>query len=124
MKITKHRQEIIDALDRSEDALSASDLHTSLPHINLATIYRNLESFVTAGVIKKLNFGDLEAQYEIQEEPHHHAICNDCGKIIHFTVNDKKLIKEFALEGFNIKDIEITLRGNCIDCHLNSSIAK
>jgi len=80
MRITKHRQEILDVLDHSENGLSASAIHTSLPHINLATIYRNLESFVETGTVTKLNFGDNEATYEIQHEPHHHAICGKCNK--------------------------------------------
>jgi len=114
MRITKHRQEILDILDKSEEALSAADIHKSLPQINLVTIYRSLEYFIKAGEVKKLHLDGGEAQYEIQHEPHHHAICNDCNKVIHFTVNDKKLIQEFSLPGFDIKDIEITLRGNCL----------
>ncbi len=117
MKITKHRQEIIGLLDTCEEALSAAEIHAKLPHINLVTIYRNLEAFVAAGTITKLNLGDLEARFEIQAEPHHHAICEDCNKVIHFTVNDKKLVQEFSLPGFSIKNIEVTLRGACTHAH-------
>jgi len=117
MRITKHRQEIIDLLEASEEALSAAEMHTTLPHINLATIYRNLESFVEAGTVTKLNLGGDEARFEIQHEPHHHAICDTCQKVIHFTVNDKELIKEFALPGFAIENIEVTLRGTCTNKH-------
>lgn len=117
MRITKHRQEILDVLDHQEDALSAAEIHAHLPHINLATIYRNLESFVEAGDVTKVNFGDNEARYEIQAEPHHHAICDECNKVIHFTVNDTELIKEFVLPNFDIKNIEVTLRGTCTKGH-------
>ena len=119
MRITKHRQEIIDLLEHSEDAMSAADIFAALPHINLATIYRNLESFALAGTVTKLNLGGDEARFEVQHEPHHHAICDDCQKVIHFTVNDEELIKEFALPGFNIKNLEVTLRGVCTDKHQN-----
>lgn len=117
MRITKHRQEIIDLLEHSEEALSAADIFSALPHINLATIYRNLESFVLAGTITKLNLGGDEARYEVQHEPHHHAICDTCKKVIHFSVNDEELIKEFSLPGFAIKNIEVTLRGTCTGKH-------
>lgn len=117
MRITKHRQEIIDLLETNEEALSAAEIHTALPHINLVTIYRNLESFVEAGTITKLNLGGDEARFEIQHEPHHHAICNECNKVIHFSVNDEELIKEFSLPGFAIKNIEVTLRGTCTKKH-------
>ncbi len=117
MRITKYRQEIIDLLDSSEEALSAAEMHASLPHINLVTIYRNLESFVKVGTVTKLNLGGDEARFEIQHEPHHHAICNTCNKVIHFTVDDEELIREFALPGFSIKNIEVTLHGTCADLH-------
>ncbi len=112
MKQTKSRQEILAVLTKSQGALSANEIQKQLPHINLATIYRNLETFVTHRQIKKLSFAD-EARYEIQETPHHHAICAQCNEVIHFTLNDKKLIKEFALPDFTIEDIEITIRGKC-----------
>jgi Fur family transcriptional regulator, peroxide stress response regulator len=124
MRITKHRQEIIDLLELHEEALSAAEIHSALPHINLATIYRNLESFVEAGTVTKLNLGGDEARFEIQHEPHHHAICNDCQKVIHFSVNDAELIKEFALAGFAIKNIEVTLRGSCTGKHQPRTKAK
>ncbi len=117
MRLTKHRQEILDTLDKSEEALSAANIHSALPHINLVTIYRSLEYFVKAGEIKKLHLDGQEAQFEIQHEPHHHAICNECNKVIHFTVNDTELIKEFSLPGFDIENIEITLRGICNQKH-------
>lgn len=124
MKITKHRQEILDILDHQDNALSASEIHAALPHINLATIYRNLEGFVEAGTVTKLNFGGDEARFEIQDEPHHHAICAQCDKVIHFTVNDEELIKEFALPNFDIKNIEVTLRGSCLKNHQSKPTAK
>lgn len=115
MKMTKHRQEIMDQLEHSEEALSAASIHAALPHINLVTIYRNLEYFTTEKVVKKLNLGEAEAQYEIQHEPHHHAICDECGKVIHFSVENPDLMSEFALPDFNITDLEITLHGTCVE---------
>lgn len=113
MKMTKHRQEIMDQLEHSEEALSAASIHAALPHINLVTIYRNLEYFTTEKIVKKLNLGEGEAQYEIQHEPHHHAICDECGKVIHFSVSNPDLMSEFSLPDFNITDLEITLHGTC-----------
>jgi Fe2+ or Zn2+ uptake regulation protein len=113
MRTTKHRQEILKALEGANSALSAADLHLALPHINLVTIYRNLEIFSKERTIKKLHLNGQEAQYELQSEPHHHAICNECDKVIHFTTKDKELIKEFALPGFTIKELDVTLRGIC-----------
>lgn len=113
MKLTKHRQEILTHLQKIPNALSAADIHAALPQINLVTIYRTLEYLTTAGTIKKLYFDEGEAQYEWQEDPHHHAICTTCARVIHFTVNDSELVKEFSLPGFSITNLDVTLRGVC-----------
>lgn len=117
MRLTKHRQDILNQLEAGERAWSASELQAVLPHINLVTIYRNLEAFAEAGLVKKMNFSGKEAQYEIQHTPHHHAVCTDCERVIHFTVADEKLKQQFVLPHFNINDIEITIRGHCTNKH-------
>jgi Fur family peroxide stress response transcriptional regulator len=117
MRLTKHRQEIIQVLETSHGALSAADIKVSLPHINLVTIYRNLDTFAAAGIIKKLYLGDTEARFEKQHTPHHHAICDDCNRVIHFTLNDKELAKQFSISDFSIKDIEVTVHGVCTHKH-------
>ncbi len=113
MRLTKHRTEILNLLTHSEEALSAAMVHASLPHINLVTIYRSLEGFAEAGTIKKLHLGDQEAYYEHQEDPHHHAICSECGEVIHFTLQDKELKQEFSIPGFVVHELEVTVHGIC-----------
>lgn len=113
MRLTKHRQEILRTLSQSEHALSAAEIHSLLPHINLVTIYRSLDSFVAAAMIKKLHLGEQEAAYEIQHTPHHHAICDDCDRVIHFTVDEEALLSHFSFSDFTISDIDITVRGHC-----------
>lgn len=122
MRQTKHRQTILDFLDHTPHALSAAEIHAALPQINLVTIYRNLESFVKDGQVTKLHLGKNEATYEKQHEPHHHAVCSDCQKVIHFTLDDENLKKEFSLPGFDIKDIEITLKGSCKQSHQKAKV--
>ncbi len=113
MRMTKHRTEIMTALASSTEALSARALHHQLPHINLVTIYRNLEHFTTTGAVKKLTFDAQETLYEIQDEPHHHALCTTCGSVIHFTFPQQELAAEFDLPGFSVQDVEVTVRGVC-----------
>lgn len=119
MRLTKHRQEILKTLEK-RGAMSAGELKASLPHINLVTIYRNLENFTASGLVKKLFFGGDEAKYEIQHEPHFHAICTDCNKIIHFALDQEKLISLFKIPGFKVEDIEVTLHGSCQSTHKRS----
>lgn len=117
MRQTKHRQEILHVMETTHGTLSASDIHCALPHINLVTVYRTLETFVEAGLIKKLHFDSKEAVYEFQNHPHYHAICTDCEKVTHFTIDSKKLTKALGLSNFSINDVEILVRGQCTKRH-------
>ena len=83
------------------------------PEIDLTTIYRNLDLFTHDGLVKKLNLGDGEAQYEYKEDDHHHAICIDCDKVIHFTAPDEKIMELLEVKDFKPDGLEITLRGKC-----------
>lgn len=100
-------------LKMTHGALSAAAIHKKVPKVDLTTIYRNLDLFVKEGTAKKLNLGDSEAQYEYKADDHHHAICLDCDKVIHFTAPDEKIMELLKVKGFKPESLEITLRGVC-----------
>jgi len=117
MRTTKHRQEILDTLAVCHGTLSAQEVHTRLPHINLATIYRNLEAFSEVGIIKKMYLASGKAQYEYQKTPHHHAVCDTCDKVIHFTIPPQDLKKVVQVPGFAIDNVELVVHGSCTHAH-------
>lgn len=110
---SQKREKVLETLKRSHGALSASALHKKMPEMDITTIYRNLEIFVEDGLVKKLNLGSEEALYEYAEESHHHAVCTDCDRIIHFSVPEEEIKKLLDLKDFNTDSIEITVRGTC-----------
>lgn len=110
-RTSKKRQAILDTLKAKQRALTAAELHAALPGMNLTTIYRNLELFTNEKVIKKLQLGSQEARYEYQHEPHHHAVCERCEKVIHFTAPDAQIIKLLGLSDFTVDELEVTVRG-------------
>lgn len=107
------REKILKLLQHHHGALTVSELHKHVPEMNITTIYRNLELFVKDGLVKKINLGSDEAHYEYSKEPHHHAICTDCDKVIHFQVSDEKIKKLLDLPDFNAESVEITVHGTC-----------
>jgi Fe2+ or Zn2+ uptake regulation protein len=113
MRHSKHREEILSTLADKPGAFSAASLHTILPHINLVTIYRNLELLAGSGTIKKMFLRDGVAVFEYQAHPHHHAICTDCKKVIHFEAPDEQIKKLLGLSEFDITELELTVRGTC-----------
>lgn len=112
-RYSKKREAILQTLKQASGALSVNEIRTALPAVDVTTIYRNLDKFVQAGTVKKLLLASGEAYFEYQHEPHHHAVCTECKKVIHFTAPDAKLKKLLPLTDFDITDFEVTVRGVC-----------
>lgn len=113
IKLTEKRNKILAVLKNQHGTLSAADIHNQLPEVDLVTVYRSLDLFVKEKLIKQIYLGTGEAQYEYQHEPHHHAVCTDCERVVHFTAPDEKIKKLLGLEDFEVDEIEVTVRGIC-----------
>jgi len=116
-RFSKKREAIREVLITEGGALSAARIRDLVPHIDLTTIYRNLDQFVAEGDVKKILLGG-EALYEYQPHPHHHAVCDECHRVIHFTAPDEKIKQLLGLTDFRITNLEVTVHGSCT--HTNS----
>lgn len=110
---SKKRDAILEALKVAHVPLSVAAIHERLPDIDVVTIYRNLELFAEEKMVRKFHFAGAEAHFEFQSEPHHHAICLDCDKVLHFKAPDKKIIALLNLGDFDAEDLEVIVRGKC-----------
>lgn len=113
INLTKKRKIILEILKKSPEALSVAEVHKKVPDIDLVTVYRNLDLFAKEKIIKQVHLGTEEARYEFQHHPHHHAVCTDCRRIIHFLAPDEKIKKLLGLKKFKVKELEVTVRGVC-----------
>lgn len=113
--------------------LSADDVYSALketyPNNGIATVYRTLELLEEIGVLKKLDFGDGRARYEIADEDshhHHHLVCTCCGTITEFE-DDLLDSLEAAIErktGFKIRDHVAKFFGLCTSCQAREKAVK
>jgi Fur family ferric uptake transcriptional regulator len=87
-KITGPRQAILEVLRRHPHPLTSRELREALPDqgCDLATIYRSLHLLEEMGLVKRFDFGDGAARFELIEVGddghHHHLICRDCGTVV------------------------------------------
>lgn len=117
IRFTKKRKRILEVLKRHHGTLSAAEIHARVPEVDLVTVYRNLDLFVQEGFITEVHLGTDEAQYEYQDTPHHHAVCTDCNRVIHFSAPNEKIKRALCLSGFSIDSIEVTVHGTCTGKH-------
>lgn len=113
IRLTDKRKQILQVLKHQHGTMSVKDIHNKLPKIDQVTIYRSLDLFVKNKLIKEVHLGKEGMLYEYQTEPHHHAICDDCRKVRHFTAPDEKIKKLLGLEDFEVEEIEVIVKGVC-----------
>jgi len=124
LKNTKHRNEILDLISKSEKPMTADDIYINLKKhnvsINISTVYRILDTLVSKNIIIKSNItGDSKALYELNRQEHkHHLICSGCRKM--FTVDECPL-EDYEKSLSNKLDFDITghkleIFGYCKEC--------
>src|SRR5882757_840224 len=121
LKVTLPRMKILDILGAAEPRhMSAEDIYRRLleshDDIGLATVYRVLTQFETAGLVTRHHFEGATAVFELNEGEHHdHIVCMDCGKVEEFVdTNIEKRQHDIAREkGFELNDHSMILFGRC-----------
>ncbi|MDG1813103.1 MAG: ferric iron uptake transcriptional regulator [Porticoccaceae bacterium] len=90
LKVTLPRIKILQILENCEDRhMTAEDIYQSLrdaeEDVGIATVYRVLTQFETAGLIERHNFDNGPAVYELDRGEHHdHMVCTETGAVIEF----------------------------------------
>ncbi len=122
--MTIPRSKILQLLETANNKhLSAEDIYqyfqTQEIHIALATIYRVLAQFETAGLVYKHNFTDDHAVYEINNGEHHdHLVCTSCQKVEEFInpiIEEQQELIATKM-GYQITGHSLHLYGLCRDC--------
>jgi Fur family ferric uptake transcriptional regulator len=121
LKTTQPRLKVLDVLENSEiHHMTAEDVYKRLleteQEIGLATVYRILTQFETAGLVIRHNFEGGRALYELDNRAHHdHMVCVDCGKVFEFfdrTIEQRQ--RNVATKaGFTMEDHSLSLYGVC-----------
>lgn len=117
LKVTLPRVKILQILESSEQHhLSAEDVYRALleagDDVGLATVYRVLTQFESAGLVERHNFDGGHSVFEIARGEHHdHMVCIDSGQVVEFH-NDaiERLQEQIAQEhGFELVDHSLVL---------------
>ena len=117
LKVTHPRKRILEILESRHDKhLTADDIYRSLieakEEIGLATVYRVLSQFESAGLVEKHNFESGQAYYELDSGEHHdHMVCVETGKVVEFISEEiEEAQRKIAAEhGFEIEDHSLVI---------------
>ncbi len=127
LKVTLPRVKILEMLERSSHSrehMSAEDVYKTLlgsgEEIGLATVYRVLTQFETAGLVKRHHFEGGNSIFELNRGDHHdHILCVKCGQVDEFVSEEIEQLQSQVAErlGYDLKDHSLYLYGICPACH-------
>ncbi len=117
LKVTLPRLKILEIFERSAQRhLSAEDMYKELlqsgDDIGLATVYRVLTQFESAGLVARHNFEGGHSVFELDDGKHHdHMVCIETGDVIEFFNEEiEDLQREMANKhGYEILDHSLVL---------------
>lgn len=111
------RLKILELLESAEEGhLSAEEIYQRLleegEQTGLATVYRVLTQFESAGLVLRHNFEGGKSVYELDRGGHHdHMVCTETGKVIEFHSEEIERLQEriAAEHGYELKDHSLVL---------------
>jgi len=124
LKVTLPRVKIYQILEKAGegDHFSAEDIYKLLMElgedVGLATVYRVLTQFESAGLVSRHHFEGGHSVFELsRNEEHDHIVCVKCGKVKEFIDSDlvKRQNKIAEDLGYNLTDRTLYLYGTCAD---------
>lgn len=126
VKVTAQRVAIFECLAERQGHLSAEEVYQDVlpryPTLSFATVYNTLQLLTELGEVHELIVDELRRRYDVNTDPHHHAVCRACHRI--FDVEPAVLGTAWARPetvalaggGFRVETVSIELTGLCNTC--------
>ena len=120
LKMTEQRRTILKVLGGAMDHPSVENVYERAKElddsISIATVYRTLSLLEEMELVKRHEFNESFARYEVNMDHHHHLIDLETGDVIEFKNKELEVLKEkIAKElGYDLIDHWLELYGRKI----------
>jgi Fe2+ or Zn2+ uptake regulation protein len=129
IRITPQRAVILETIAHMDGHRTALEVYQAaeerLPGLNLATVYRTLETLHEAELVDFFATSGEVTRFSLRnpEDLHGHLVCERCGITLTIAPHHATLLAESVREetGFEITLDHLTLGGLCRDCARHSS---
>lgn len=121
LKLTEPRKAILQILSKQHGPFTAEEIHKLISRrvCDQATVYRTLTRLVQVGILRRCEFGDGSARFELAAPGthHHHVICNKCKRIEIVDNHEIEKIDKFPRDlGFSNVSHILEFFGICPQC--------
>jgi len=120
-KLTSQRLEIIRLLACDTSHPAARDIlrkvRKIVPRISLSTVYYTLDVMKKEGLIRELEYYDMDNRYDVNVSDHINLVCTKCKKITDFMHDFSSFPKAVEKEsGFRPANMRFEYYGICRNC--------
>ena len=117
---SRQRMLVYDAVKASHEHPNAEEVYQvvkqRLPDISLGTVYRNLNSLVEAGRVRRVSIPGKADRFDHTLGWHSHLYCNCCGGVVDADVDEKQVMKLVRNQKGVVQDCAVVLFGLCEAC--------
>ena len=122
MRYSKQRELVMQTVQNLCDHPTAEEIYDAAvkecPGLSLGTVYRNLNSLVDAGRVRRVSIPGKADRFDHTLGDHAHAYCEVCGSVTDVLPQALPMLQE-ALKGgcgFQVHQMNLVLEGVCPEC--------
>ena len=124
LRLTLQRETVLRILHEATEHPTAEEIHAwanaVCPAIDLSTVYRTLDLLQSIDLVASFDLGDGHRCYELLSvhRPHHHLLCQRCGKLATIDATEVQPLLDALRHGhgFEAQLEHLVIPGCCQEC--------
>lgn len=122
LRLTRQRAaiygELASRFDHPDVDTLFSSVRTKVPSLSVFAVYRTMNAFEAAGLIRRVATWKGHARYDANVATHAHFLCESCGRINDLESGGLDLLSQTgsAAAHGRVRGVDVTFRGACGAC--------
>lgn len=120
MRYSKQRELVLQKVEALCNHPTAEEIYEAAapecPGLSLGTVYRNLNSLVEAGRVRRVPIPGKSDRFDHTLRPHSHLYCTQCGSVVDIELDESRVLKLARAAGGHIDGCVVTFYGVCEAC--------
>lgn len=127
MRYSKQRELVMQTVENLCDHPTAEEIYgeaiKDCPNLSLGTVYRNLNSLVEAGRVRRVSIPGQADRFDHTLPWHSHMYCTACGCVTDAQVDEQQVLALVKGQKGLVRDCAVVLLGLCEDCCTKTPVA-